>query len=410
MTKRPPFPLLRIIACGLALLAAPVLTAPASAQNPFSAAVAVNGAIVTHFELDQRALFLETVRAPGDLEAEALETLVNERLQVQEARRLGLVATSAQIERGVAEFASRAELTANEFLSALAEEGVAPETVRDFVANGISWRNVVQRRFTDLVEISDSDVDTAMRLRTNPENVRILLAEIVVPVTPENSDTLRDEIGRLAAELNGRTDDFSEAARRFSAAQTREDGGLTGWRPIAAIPPALLEQFITLAPGETSGPVILGPALAIFQMRGLQETGLPAPNITTIDYVTIAIPGGRSPEGQAAASALRAEIDVCDDLYGQRPGAFERFDVPLRDIPDDIGLALSGLDEGEMSFDVLRQPGDIVLAVMLCARNVGEPEGSRDAMRQRLFEQQLAGYADGLLEQLRADAIIDYTP
>ena len=390
----------------VAVLAA--LPMMADAQSPFSAVARVDDAIVSAYELDQRALFMEVIRTPGDVRAKALEALVNERLQVAEARRMGVVATPADIEAGIVEFSSRAELSPEQFLQAIGDEGVAPETFRDFVANGISWRNVVQTRFAARARaaISDAHVERALAFGPRLESAEILLAEIIVPITPENQDILRDELERLMGDLNFEVDRFSQAARRFSAADTRDQGGLTGWRALNTIPPQLREDMVLLAVGETYGPVNLGPALAIFQMRGLSEQGPVAPAVASVDYVTIALAPVATEAGAAAAAALRAEVDVCDDLYGLRPGGFERHDQPLGAIPTDIALALSGLDAGEMSFAVTRDGGATTLAVMLCARRITEPEGGVEAVRQQLFAESLAGYADALLEELRADAII----
>jgi peptidyl-prolyl cis-trans isomerase SurA len=400
---------IRRLLCAMTLAVPLALPATmAAAQSPFSTAVRVNDSIVTWYEIDQRTAFLEVLRAPGDLRAEAMETLVNERLQVSEAVRMGVVATPEEIEAGVAEFAGRADMGAEQFINAIAEEGVEPETFRDFVANGISWRNVVRNRFAALVRVSDADVDAALQFAPRLDGASILLAEIVVPLTPENEETLGSELARLADDLNFDTDTFSEAARRFSAATTREDDGLTGWRPLDAIPPQLREDMVLLAFGETYGPVSLGPAVAIFQMRGLSEGPYRARTVTSVDYATIPLPSIATEEGAAAAASLRADIDVCNDLYGQHPGAFERVDQPLGAIPGDIAMALAALDAGEMSFSVTRNAGATTLAVMLCGRTVAEPEAGREAARQQLFAQRLEQYAEALLEELRADAMITY--
>ncbi|MEM7723043.1 MAG: SurA N-terminal domain-containing protein [Pseudomonadota bacterium] len=382
---------------GLALGAA-----PANAQNPFSPAVIVNDSVITYYEIDQRAQFLELVRAPGDLQEQALEDLIDERLQVQEARRLGVVASPEDIADGLTEFAGRADLTSDEFMETMQNDGVDPETVRDFVANGVSWRNVVQEQFRGRVRISPEAVDEAVALRTSRDNVRIRLAEIIVPLTPQNVETLRVDIAVLAEDLDGDIEQFSEAAARFSAAPSRENGGLTDWRTLNELPPALREEFITLLPGQTAGPLALGSAIAIFQLRGLQETGLPAPQIASIDYATINLP-----PDPAARDALRREVDVCDDLFGQRPGGFERFDLPLNDIPRDIALTLAALDPNEMSFDLADAAGN-TRAVMLCGRTMLDEEELREQVRRQLFQETLTSYGDGLLEELRAAAFITF--
>lgn len=409
MNKRPTFTVrnvLRALALALPLGLAPLVLA---AQSPFSAAARVNDAIVTHFEVEQRALFLQVIRTPGDLRSVALESLVNERLQLAEARRLDLLASDAEIAEGIAEFAARAELSAEEFLDAIGQEGVAPETFRDFVANNISWRNVAQARFGARARAATSDDAVARALAHEPQlgSGQILLAELIVPVTPENRETLRDDLAQLAADLNFETDLFTEAARRFSAAPTREEGGLTGWRALDTIPTQLREDMVLLSVGETYGPVVLGPAIGIFQLRGLSQGSFSAPAATSIDYATLTLPAAGSEEGQAASAALRAEVDQCDDLYALRPGAFTRQDQPLSAIPTDIAMVLSTLDAGEIGFTTGRD-GTSTLAVILCARTISPPEGGIEAVRQRLFAAQLEANATALLEELRADAIITY--
>ena len=401
MTQSPKT-LIRTLAFALALPFA------ASAQSPFAAVAQVDDAIVSAFEVEQRALFLDVVRTPGDVQAKALDALVNERLQLAEARRMGVEATAPEIEAGIAEFAARAELTAEAFLQAIAEEGVAPETFRDFVANGISWRNVVQTRFGAEVagSITDADVARARALAPQLSSAQILLAEIIIPITPENQDILADELRRLMADLNFQIDRFSQAATQFSAAATREAGGLTGWRALNAIPPQLREDMVLLSVGETYGPVNLGPALAIFQMRGVSDGDVSTPPLASIDYVTIPLPALSTEAGVVSAATLRAEIDVCDDLYGTRPGGFTRQDEALGAIPTDIALELARLDAGEISFALTRNNGETTLAVMLCARRIAETEAEPDAARQQLFSERLARRADAFLAELRANAII----
>lgn len=395
------------IALGLPIiLSAPL---PAQAQSPFSVAVRIDDSIVTNFEIDQRALFLQVIRTPGDVRAQAIESLINERLQTAEARRLGVLATEAEIAAGITEFAARAELSTEEFLDAIGQEGVAPETFRDFVANNISWRNVVQQRFGTRARAATNDDAVARALAYDPQlgSGQILLAELIVPVTPENRDTLRDDLTQLAADLNFDSELFTEAARRFSAAPTRDEGGLTGWRALDTIPAQLREDLVLLRVGETYGPVVLGPAIAIFQLRGLSQGSFRAPAAASVDYATLSLPAADSEAGLAARAALRADIDQCDDLYAQRPDAFSRQDQAVSAIPADIAMVLSTLDPGEIGFTPGRD-GLTTTAVILCGRTITPPEGGLEAVRQQLFATQLEANATALLEELRADAIIRF--
>ncbi|QXT38766.1 peptidylprolyl isomerase [Gymnodinialimonas ceratoperidinii] len=405
----------RATGLGAALVAALCLggavSTPAQAQNPFSVAVEVNDSVVTNFEISQRMRFLEVLNAQGDLRQQAIEALVNERLQLDAALAVGAEASPEAIETGLEEFAARANLGAEQFLRQMAQQGIAPETVRDFVANGITWRNVVNARFRPIVEIDDEDVERALELGTVlGGGIEISLAEIIIPVTPDNQANLQSELGRLGRDLNGNVERFSQAAQRFSAAPTREAGGVTGWRPLNELPEGLREMFMGMGYGQVTQPVPLGggQAYALFQFRGQREVTSPRLPITAIDYVTIALPGGRTPEALAEAARLNNAVDVCNDFNGVIPGGFERQSVPPAQVPEDIALAIRTLDNHEMSTAVTRNNGTVLLAVMLCDRVSAEPEAGIDAIRGGLFGQQLQRLAANYLEELRAEARINY--
>ena len=280
-----------------ALFAAP---APAIAQSPFSVAARVNDDIVTNYEIQQRQRFLSLLNAPGEIVAQARETLVNERLQRQAAERMGVAATPEEIEEALTAFAGQANMSAQQFINAIGQAGVAPETVRDFISIGVSWRNVVRARFAASSQVTDAEIDRAL----------------------------------------------AEAGR---------SGG-----------------------------------------------------VAAIDYATIPIVGGRGQDALARAQALRNRVDTCDDLYGIRPEGLQRQVLPPSEIPQDIAAALSRLDPDEMSFDITRGGGTLLLVTMLCGRSTEVPDEARAQLREQLFQQRIGAYASGFLEELRADAIIVY--
>ena len=400
---------LTVLCLGTALGAS--IATHAQAQNPFSAAVEVNDTIVTNYEISQRVLFLQVLNAQGDLRQQALDALINERLQLDAGLAVGAEAAPSDIEAGLSEFAARANLSPEQFLRQMSQQGIAPETVRDFVANGITWRNVVRARFAPLVEVTDEDVETALELGTIlGGGLEVSLAEIIIPITPENQANLVTELGRLGQQINGNVEQFSEAARRFSAAPTREAGGVTGWRSLTELPEGLRERFMRMGYGQVTEPLPLGggQAYALFQYRGQREVTSPRLPITAIDYVTVAIAGGRTPEALAEAARLNNAVDVCNDFNGVIPGGFEQHVVPPSQVPEDIALAIRTLDNHEMTTAVTRNNGTVLLAVMLCDRVSAEPDGGIDGVRSRLFGQQLERLAANYLEELRAEARITY--
>ncbi|MGA1269198.1 MAG: SurA N-terminal domain-containing protein, partial [Gemmobacter sp.] len=139
----------RLVALAVLVALAAGLFAPqVRAQvNPFEPVVVVNGSPVTAYEFFQRRQFLRALGIQGDLDRQAESALIDEKLQLAEAARLGIGVSEADLQGGMTEFAARANLSAEDFIAAIGQAGVAPETFRDFVRVGLAWRQVVRARF-----------------------------------------------------------------------------------------------------------------------------------------------------------------------------------------------------------------------------------------------------------------------
>lgn len=395
------------VGCGLcaAAFGAPP---PALAQsgNPFAAAVTVNGAIVTNYQINQRFAFLTLLRAPGATSEAVFETMLDEALQVQAARAAGITVGPEEIEAGVTEFAARVNLSPEEFVAALEQNGVAAETLRDFVSNGLFWRNLVRQRFGPLAQISEDEIDRALALSTGRGSARVLMSEIALPLTPELVETNTALANRLSETINSEAS-FAAAARRYSAAPTAARGGRLDWVPLSNLPPQVTGQVLTLAPGQVTAPVNLGSFVALFLLRDLEEIAAPPPATLAVDYAEVLIPGGRTQATLARAAGLRADIDTCDDLYGVDLGddaVLTRQSAQQTDLPDNLALELAKLDDDEVS--TMLSTGTALRFIMLCGRSVELEEGARDQIREQLRQQRLVTYANGFLAELKADAII----
>ncbi|CUH39638.1 Peptidyl-prolyl cis-trans isomerase SurA [Jannaschia seosinensis] len=382
--------------------------APAMAQNPFSAAAKVNGNAITNYEVQQRALFLSLLRAPGADVESVTRTLVDERLQAQAARAAGIEVADDALQAGLSEFAGRANLPVEEFVAALGRAGVAQETFRDFVRNGLLWRQLVQRRFGPDARPSEAEVTRTLSYGERGD-VRLLLSEIALPLTPETQEQVAALADRLSNEIRSEAA-FAQAARTYSRSTTAQAGGRLDWVSLSEISPAIAGQVLTLEPGEVSDPVNLGGFIALFQLRGLDETGGAPREGPTVDYAEYLIPGGRSPEALSTAGQLRARVDTCDDLYGIAQGEpAERLIRETRDVsalPADLRQELGRLDPGEVSTRLTA--GGNLRFVMLCERPVAPSEDMFQAVGQQILNQRLTSYAQSYLDELRADAVISY--
>lgn len=389
-------------AIGLAL-AAPVTMAPALAQDMFAPRVYINDRAITEYEVAQRAQFLQLLRAPGDPEEEALKALIEDRLRQSEAERLGIKLTEKELTDGLAEFASRANLSTEQFVSELAKGGVEPETFRDFVSAGLLWRQVVRARFLGQVPIDEADVDMALEASARPNALQVLASELVIPAPQGEEDQAMALAQELSDTLSGEGA-FAAAARQYSAAPSAGAGGRLDWLPLANLPPAIGQKILGLDAGEVSDPVAVPGAVVLFLLRDVAEDQTAEPIAVTVEWVELLVP-----DDAAEIARIRAAADDCDMLQAEAKGLpADRVTLTkagLETVPGDVALELAKLDPNETSVALTRSGFRRML--MLCGREATlEEPPTRDQVRERVINLKLEGLAEGYLEELRSAAII----
>ncbi len=383
--------------------------APIASAQGFGPAIKVNDLVVTRYELNQRIRMLNLFNTPGDVPQVAEQQLIDDRLRLQAARELGIEPTQEQIADGMQEFAARANLTADQFLTALQQGGVAAETFRDFVRAGVAWRDLVGARFGSKVQITEQQIDRAIATGgASGATVQVLMSEIFLPVEPGNEEATR----QLAAQIRrGGANGFGSAAREYSTAPTAGAGGRVNWVPVSNLAPQLRSVILGLSPGQISEPVELDGQIALFLLRAVEETDSRALTYTAVEYAAYYMPGGRSEQTLAQAAKIKARVDTCDDLYGIAKGqpaeVLDRGTKSPNEIPEDIALELAKLDAGEVSTNLTRSNGQTLVFLMMCGRSMDLSGAvSREGIALDIQNRRLASFAEGYLQQLRSEARI----
>jgi len=396
---------------GFIFLAIIQLAQPASAQGLFDPVIIVNDQIITKYELDQRRRLMDALGVRGDLAQQAKDGLIGDRLKVASAAEAGLVTTDEQISKAFEDFAARNGQSLDGVLSMLAGKGVATETLRDFLTTNLVWQTLMRQRYAGSVGVSESEIDAALSATSENTNLQILISEIVLPFI----EGQEEEIRKLAADIAKirSFDEFSDAARQFSVAGSRSDGGKLDWIALSNLPPALRPVLLPLENGQVSEPLELPNAIAIFQMRGLNESAPTSARYSSVEYALLSV---ADTEGVTAELVDIADRAIrCDDLYGLSQNlnnaTLSIMSRPPRDIPNSDALWLARLDAGESLIETrITADGSAQQSlVMLCSRtSTANQSVSRDEVRTRIQNEKLNARANSLLESMKASARIIY--
>jgi peptidyl-prolyl cis-trans isomerase SurA len=151
----------------VAVLLAVILAAGirlASAQE-VSIKVLVNDDPISDYDIDQRERFLAiTTQAQpsADLKKQATDLLIDERLQMQQARKLGITPDDDDMMRILGDMAQKNNLTVDGLTTALGRAGVNIKTLKDRIRAQLAWQSVVRQKFRHDVDVGDADVDKAL--------------------------------------------------------------------------------------------------------------------------------------------------------------------------------------------------------------------------------------------------------
>lgn len=388
---------LRVQVLALALLPLALGAAPALAQDDlFAPAATVNGRVISRFELDQRVTMMQAFRQTGDIPTLALNSLIDDALRRNAAAALEVTVSPEEVEAGLQEFASRTNLPFEQFMAEVDQAGIAPETLRDFVEAGLLWRGVIRKKYAATTRISEAEIDRAIGAgAASGGALRLLLSEIVLPITPDtDAMALAQRIRDTAVSSQA----FSVAAKDFSQAPTARSGGQLGWIGAEALPPELAPTLLALKPGEMTDPIVLGETVQLFYLRDLSQAEGEAKGASQVDFARLNAPAGLD------LAAFATRIGRCDDLWGLArglsPDAVQRQTLPEAALPADLRAAIARLDPGETA--ILGTS-----LIMLCSRAPASlVPPSRDDIRERLLNARLNLLSTAYLEELRSNAIL----
>ena len=141
------------------------LVCPAQAQTEQSIVVLVNDDPITLYDIEQRQRFLSvtTQEQPSQaLTKKATDMLIEERLQLQQGKKLGITPDEEEVQKVLVGMAQNNQMTPEQLGAALGQMGVNMTTLKDRIRSQVVWKDVVRRKFRHDVSVGDAEVDKAL--------------------------------------------------------------------------------------------------------------------------------------------------------------------------------------------------------------------------------------------------------
>jgi peptidyl-prolyl cis-trans isomerase SurA len=250
------------------------------AANSFGIAATVNKSAISDNDVSDRIqLIFATSGVRNSQEnrektfPQALNSLIEEQLQIQEAERQNLAVTEEEVLEGFAGMAKQNNLTAEQFDTVIAQQGIPKATLLQKIKAQIAWRNVITKVLRPQIDVTENDVNARLnRLKDNIGKTEYNVAEIFLPVTEASPDKETKELAqKLISELKSQRVEFQVVAAQFSKAPTGRQGGMMGWVQEGELPKELDIALQNLKVGQLSTPIRSLSGYYILALTGKRE-------------------------------------------------------------------------------------------------------------------------------------------
>jgi len=257
----------------------------------------INDDVITHLELENRLTSLDAeIKSQGgdapprdELRRQMLQQMINDKLQLQAAKRLGLSVDEKAIDEAVQNVARNNRLTLNQLREALATEGISYGLFRESIKTQMLINQIYTRHIRNRIVVTEEELDGFIssgggRADAREYDVSHILVRVAENADPEITDIARDKAKSIVSSLQ-RGMEFAEAAKKYSDAPDASEGGRLGWRTPKELPELFTEALSRIDIGSSTN-VLQSPngfhILHINDAKGSNQSAVTQTNVRHI--------------------------------------------------------------------------------------------------------------------------------
>jgi peptidyl-prolyl cis-trans isomerase SurA len=397
--------------------------------NHRHATAKVNGTIITGTDVDQRVALVIAANGAAqlsddelqNLRLQVLRNLIDETLQIQEAKAQDIAVKKNEVEetyrRVAAQRFGRSPEDQDKYLLSI---GSSPASLKRQIEGELAWNNLLQRNVQPFVNVSEDEAkDLYDRLQASRGTEEYRIGEIYLSATPETRDAVFQNARKIVDQIK-QGGSFPAYARQFSEASTAAVGGELGWIRLEQLQNPTLESAVqSLSPGELVGPIEIPGGFDILLLIDKRKIGVADPRdaMLSLKQISLDFPKGigeadARKRAESFATAVKA-IHGCGaaDAAAAKMGAqvVDNDQIQVRQLPAALQQAVLDLNVGEATppFGTLTEG---VRVLMLCGRDDPKAEGGPNIadLQAQLEDDRIGKRAQRYLRDLRRDAVIEY--
>ena len=356
----------------------------------------INDEIITNIDLENRLnLALEISKLPNEeeikkrLSSQILKVLIEERLKIQEANRLGIYVTNEEVIKEINILESRLGLELNSLIEDYKRKGIPEITILNQIRSQVLWRKLLYSTVIKNFKVPENQLEEALEsyIKTSGD-MEYNLSEIFISFALSDEESAKIKIQSILSRLT--PDNFSLLAEQFSDGAVIYQNQNTNWTRESMLAEHSKKILSDLDINLISRPVKGPNGYHIYLINDKRKTKKVKKNQILYDLSQIYFSLGEEKNNEKinyyknllnqirgvvnGCKELEKTINELDEAIGGKMGI-----VNKDSIEKDFIKVLEGLEPGKLSQHTVSKNG--VHALMLCSPII---ENSLEKLKQNI--------------------------
>ena len=359
------------------------------------------------------------------LSAQALERLINERVQLQSARETGIKVDDAAVDEAEQNVARQNQLDLAELHKRLVADGLDRRQFRNNLRDQLILVRLRDREMNQKGRVTDLEIDQYLREQQKMQGALapdIHIAHVLLALPDDPTAAQLAEAQAKAQRVVERAragEDFSALAREMSRAPDAVNGGQLGMRPADRYPTLFVDATRDLAVGGIAV-VRSGAGLHVLKLLDRRAKGMPANTVeqTSASHILLRLTPqmgeaaaiGKLREFRTRILAGQADFATLARENSQDGSAAQGGELgwasPGQFVPE-FEETMSGLAPGQISEPLVSRFGVHLITVKQRRTTQVSQREQREAVRGMLREKKLDEAFVNWAQDLRARAYVE---
>ena len=383
----------------------------------------VNDEAITLTDLISRLdLVIMTSKLPNDyatrknLSAQIIQTLINEKLQSQEANKLDIRASKLEINNFIAFIEKRNGMEPGTLFSILIQKGLSKNALVEQVKAQIIWEKLLRKVVAPRINVSENEINNELNiLLSNEGQNEYKYYEIYLNFSVQQKQNIINTANQIREQII-ESGNFSEIALQMSQSTTAKNGGLVSWTLENSIPRVVYEKIKSMSEKSISEAIITNTGVYIISLEEVRKFKIPNLSDSVLEFATVKfeIPAEKERIEKITIEIIKKtkNLTSCKEFYeiekidgsnyesSIRKNIINKLSVNLRE-------SLSNLKPGIPSKPYVQTDG--IYVIMLCYQNLeaNQEYALKELVKNKLQERYFKMRSNRFILSLKRKALID---